>query len=164
VTVVVGAAPVYNVLGTVVTATSITLRWAAGSVLTRTFRVYGRRTINSRDLPVGNNTLLQESTATVCAVTGLASGSFYTFTIVGVGAKGQESSGAEFTFQTASLAGQDGTLPPGGTCARGARDQGKGVFLGYSCTLCAHPQRWRCSTATLLLLLLGWFSSSAPSL
>jgi hypothetical protein len=111
------AAPVFNVANTVITTDSITLRWSPGSAFTVSYLVYGRRAINSRDLAAGSYTLLQTGPATSCAVTNLASGTFYTFRVHAITAAGIDSNQAEFTFQTAAIAGGAGTLPPGGTPA-----------------------------------------------
>jgi len=102
----------------VTTSDSIKIIWIAGSALTSSYLVYGRRTINSRDLAPGNYTLLQNSTATSCQITNLASGSFYTFSVHALTASGVDGNQAEFTFQTTALSGQEGTLPPGGALAR----------------------------------------------
>jgi serine/threonine protein kinase len=100
---------------TVITSDSITINWSAGSSLTASFLVYGRRLVNSRDLDPGNFTLLQNSSATSCRVGNLASGSFYTFRVQAISGDGSNTNAAEFTFQTASVLGGQGTLPPGGT-------------------------------------------------
>ena len=110
------AAPVFDVAATVITSDSIKIGWSPGSSLTTSYYVYGRRTINSRDLPTGSYVLLQNSTATTCQVNNLASGSFYTFSVHAVTSAWVDGNQAVFTFQTTALSGQEGTLAPGGTC------------------------------------------------
>ena len=100
----------------VLTKTSITIGWKAGSSLTSTYEVYGYRASSRRDLSVGTPQLLQNSTATSITVSSLASGSFYTFTIYGKTASGSNQNVATATFQT--LASSDSTtLPDGGKSA-----------------------------------------------
>ena len=100
--------------GTQVTTDTITIKWAKGSPLTTSFNVYGKRTINSRDLDVGVFSPLQNSTATSCQVTSLASGAFYTFVVYAVRFDGVVSSSNEITIQTTSQSSASATLPPGG--------------------------------------------------
>ena len=138
-------APIFNVANTVVTTDSIKISWSPGSSLTRSYLVYGKRTINSRDLPASTYQLLQNSTATTCQVLNLASGSFYTFRVHAITATGVDGNQAEFTFQTTAAAGQEGTLPPGGMRTRnwargvepdvgGLGDQARGSGIGVRIT------------------------------
>ena len=113
-------AATFNVASTVVSTSSIKFSWTAGSPLTASFLVYGERVINSRDLSVGNWTLLANSTSTSLTVTGLASGAFYIFSVHSITAEGVDSNQQEYTFQTTSVSNQ-ATIPEGGTCKWFAR-------------------------------------------
>ena len=185
-------APIFNVANTVVTTDSIKISWSPGSSLTRSYLVYGKRTINSRDLPASTYQLLQNSTATTCQVLNLASGSFYTFRVHAITATGVDGNQAEFTFQTTAAAGQEGTLPPGGTRTRnwargvepdvgGLGDQGSGIGgsgyvrpavlgsgIGRSAGFVARPVGWVRGSARVLGLGLdqpgGWVRGLAGPL
>ena len=105
----------FNVASTIVTVDSVQFSWSAGSSLTASYLVYGERATNSRDLLVGNWTLLANSTATTFKATNLASGAFYIFDVHALMANGADGNQAEYTFQTTSVANEQSTLPPGGT-------------------------------------------------
>ena len=106
-------AAVFNVANTVISANSIQFSWSAGSSLTKSYLIYGQRASSSRDLPVGNWTLLQNSTSTSCTVNNLASGAFYTFSVHSITEFGQDSNQAAYSFQTTSTS-SGANVPEGG--------------------------------------------------
>ena len=106
-------AAVFNVANTVISANSIQFSWSAGSSLTKSYLIYGQRASSSRDLPVGNWTLLQNSTRTSCTVGSLASGAFYTFSVHSITDTGEDSNQAAYSFQTTSTS-SGASVPEGG--------------------------------------------------
>ena len=108
------AAATINVASTVTSVNSIKFSWSIGSPLTAYFLVYGQRVTSTRDLPVGNWTLVANSTSTTLTVQNLASNAFYSFSVHSITAAGVDSNQVVYTFQTAAVAGQQ--LAPGSTC------------------------------------------------
>ena len=98
-----------------ITTTSISFSWSAGSDLTSSYLVYAQRLSNNRrDISTESLTLLQNSTSTTVAVTDLATGSTYLFRVRAVSPDGSAISDTDYSFATRSLAGQ-ANVPEGCT-------------------------------------------------
>ena len=108
-------APVVDLAHTQLATDAITFSWQAGSALTHSFNVYGRRSSNGRrDLVDGNWTLVQNSSDTSYTATDLSAGTSYDFSVHALDINGNDLNQVQYTFQTLATAGQ-GQLPPGCT-------------------------------------------------
>ena len=125
-------APNVNVSSAVITTTSISFSWSAGSDLTSSYLVYAQRLSNNRDISTDGLTLLQNSTSTTVTVTDLATGATYLFRVRAVSPDGSAISDTDYSFATRSLAGQ-ANVPEGctfrETLGKGKR-KGKGKTQG----------------------------------